>query len=445
MPDMRPVALIGAGMLLTLPIAADPVEAAFPDAAHVKAARAYAGKRAGDVSFAVIDTSGRLTGLHVSKRYLSASTVKTMLLAAYLRRHARHGLNGGQRALLSPMIRRSDNDSASAVFGIVGNSGLRGVARAAGMTRFQPPARYGAWGGSRASAGDQARLFMHLDSVVPERHRAFARRLLSSVVRSQRWGIPKAARGRWQVFFKGGWRRGHGGRIVHQAARLEQGTTAVAMAVLTDGDPSHGYGTRTIRGVARTLLRGEPPQAVPAAGGLVRVGGDIALDMRYATSNNFTGRRLPGYCKPWALLKPQAARALERVQRRVARAGLGLKVYDAYRPARATRAMVRWARRTGNDHLLDGYIARRSNHNRGVAVDLTLVRGGEELEMGTGFDSFSTRSHTLNASGRALRNRLRLRRAMELEGFRNYRREWWHYDFAGLRPPPLDVGIGCGK
>jgi D-alanyl-D-alanine dipeptidase len=168
--------------------------------------------------------------------------------------------------------------------------------------------------------------------------------------------------------------------------------------------------------------------------------------LRFVTRRNFTGRRLPGYCRPWAYLRRDAARALARVQSRLRRARLGLKVYDAYRPARATRAMVRWALRTGRSRLLSqGYIARRSNHNLGAAVDLTLVRArsGRELDMGTAYDAFTVRSHTRNARGLALRNRLRLTRAMEREGFRNYRREWWHYDFASPGARRLDLTLGC--
>jgi D-alanyl-D-alanine dipeptidase len=95
--------------------------------------------------------------------------------------------------------------------------------------------------------------------------------------------------------------------------------------------------------------------------------------------------------------------------------------------------------------LDQGYIARRSNHNRGAAIDLTLVdaSSGKPLAMGTPFDAFTTRSHTANASGKSLRNRLTLKRAMEAEGFRNYRREWWHYDFAGAAGPPRDIPLGC--
>jgi D-alanyl-D-alanine dipeptidase len=95
--------------------------------------------------------------------------------------------------------------------------------------------------------------------------------------------------------------------------------------------------------------------------------------------------------------------------------------------------------------LDQGYVARRSNHNRGAAIDLTLVRldDGKPLGMGTAFDAFTTRSHTANASGRALRNRLTLKRAMEAAGFRNYRREWWHYDFPTTTAPPRDIPLGC--
>ena len=172
----------------------------------------------------------------------------------------------------------------------------------------------------------------------------------------------------------------------------------------------------------------------------------IRADVRYATSNNFTGARLPGYCAARALLLPDAARRLARVQRSLRSDGLGLKVFDAYRPARASRAMVRWARRTGRGSLLsDGYIAARSNHNLGTTVDLTLVRlsDGRELGMGTAFDAFTVRSTTLRAHGPVRRNRLALKRAMEAHGFRNYAREWWHYDSVRPGPRRLDLPIGC--
>ena len=182
--------------------------------------------------------------------------------------------------------------------------------------------------------------------------------------------------------------------------------------------------------------------------GLVELDERIALDLRYATRRNFTGRRLPGYCDARAYLLRRPARSLALADRRLRRRGLALKVYDAYRPARATRAMVRWARRTGNDHLLNGWIARRSNHNRGAAVDVTLVRSrdGRELDMGSAYDSFSRRSRTRAVRGRALRNRMRLVRALEAVGLRNYSGEWWHFDWPAGRDRPLrDIGIGCRR
>jgi D-alanyl-D-alanine dipeptidase len=172
----------------------------------------------------------------------------------------------------------------------------------------------------------------------------------------------------------------------------------------------------------------------------------IRLDVRYATANNFTGRPLPGYCEPIAVTRRPAAAALGRVQRRLEKQDLGLLVYDAYRPARATRAMVRWAERSGNEWVLNqGYVARRSNHNQGAAIDLTLVRlgDGRPLGMGTAFDAFTTKSHTANAGGQALANRLTLKHAMEAFGFRNYRREWWHYDFPRAAGPPRDIPLSC--
>ncbi len=170
----------------------------------------------------------------------------------------------------------------------------------------------------------------------------------------------------------------------------------------------------------------------------------IRVDARYAGSNNFTGGRLPGYDAPRALLRREAAAALGRVQARLRTGGLGLLVFDGYRPVRATLAMVEWARRTKRVNLLDdGYIARRSRHNQGVAVDLTLVdlASGIQLDMGTPFDTFSEAAHTANAGGRVLRYRQILVRAMESEGFANYEKEWWHFSFPVAGAVPFDKVI----
>jgi D-alanyl-D-alanine dipeptidase len=171
---------------------------------------------------------------------------------------------------------------------------------------------------------------------------------------------------------------------------------------------------------------------------------DIRVDVRYATRRNFTGRRLPGYCRAWVMMKPRPARSLALVQRDLEKRGLGLKVFDGYRPARASRAMVRWAYRTGHGYMVGRYIASRSNHNRGHAVDLTLVhlRSGRELRLGR-YDSLRRSAHTQNARGRKLRNRMILVRAMRRRGFSNYYREWWHFEHRIQTARLLNIPLGC--
>jgi D-alanyl-D-alanine dipeptidase len=167
----------------------------------------------------------------------------------------------------------------------------------------------------------------------------------------------------------------------------------------------------------------------------------IEVQARYAGPDNFTGAPLPGYRANRVLLRREAAEALGRVQARLRTGGLGLRVFDGYRPVRATAAMVDWAERTGRRALLDsGYIARRSRHNLGVAVDLTLVdlETGTEVPMGTPFDTFTAAPHTATAAGRVRRYRDILVRVMESEGFRNYEKEWWHFSYPVEGAVPFD-------
>ena len=170
----------------------------------------------------------------------------------------------------------------------------------------------------------------------------------------------------------------------------------------------------------------------------------IVVEARYFTPNNFTGAVLPGYEANKAYLRREAAEALHRVQQRLLSGGMGLKIFDGYRPVRATLAMVDWTERVHRPDLLtDGYIASRSRHNLGLAVDLTLIElpSRRELEMGTPFDTFSAAAHTANASGLAATNRQKLKSAMEAEGFVNYDQEWWHYTFSVPNPLRFDRPI----
>ncbi|MBK9364810.1 MAG: M15 family metallopeptidase [Deltaproteobacteria bacterium] len=188
-------------------------------------------------------------------------------------------------------------------------------------------------------------------------------------------------------------------------------------------------------------LRPPPPGFVA----LVDVIPNLGLEIRYHTENNFTGAPVPGYAAPGAWLLVEAAEALARVQASLAPEGLGLYVYDAYRPARGTKAFVAWAARTGQIHLVDGgYIARRSGHNQGDTIDLSLctLSTGQPVDMGTDWDLLDARSHTKNATGEALKNRLRLRDAMSAQGFHPYSKEWWHFsmDLPGLKHRDVPYG-----
>jgi D-alanyl-D-alanine dipeptidase len=451
--------VIRPGRGCTMSVRVQPV--LFPPRSRLAGVRRYLASRRAINSWALIDSRGRLHGFAPARRYVSASVVKAMLLVAYLRRIGNRMPTTLERLLLGPMITVSDNARATAVYRRVGDAGLRRLARRAGMRDFTVAH---SWGAAYFSAADQARLFYVFDRLVPPRSRRYARRLLSSIVSWQRWGFSRyALAAGFRTFFKGGWRRTGRGALVHEAAAFERGPLRLSMAVLTDGNPSHAYGTATLRGVAARIFgrrgrRGAAGAAAPPpdeAGspahrraGLVdvhRFAPGIRSELVYRTSRNITGRRLPGYCREWALLLDPAARDLARVQRYLRRQGHGLLILDAYRPARATRALVRWAERSGRGNLVGTYIARRSNHNLGSAVDLALVRlsDGRRLRMGR-FDALGPGAHTLDASGRVLRNRLTLKRAMERFGFSNYWREWWHFDHRVKGGRYLDLTLGCG-
>jgi D-alanyl-D-alanine dipeptidase len=417
--------------------------ALFPAPDRVRAARRFVAGRDGVVSWALIDSHGRLHGFAPRRSFISASLVKAMLLVAYLRQAGNRPPTAAERGLLGPMITRSDNNLATAVFARVGDAGLRALAARAGMRGFSVS---GYWSGAHFSAADQARFFRVFDRLVPRRSRMYARKLLSSIVGWQRWGFSRfSLAAGFRTFFKGGWRRTDLGRLVHEAALFERGPLRVSMALLSDGNPSHDYGTATLRGVAERVFRRRVEAAATRLTDVTRLAPGIRVGLAYATHDNLTGRRLPGYCDNRALLLPHAARALARVQRYLRRRGLGLLVLDAYRPARASRALVRWAERSGRGHLVGTYIARRSRHNTGSAVDLTLVQAdsGRRLAMGTGFDDLSPRAHTRNARGRVLRNRLTLERAMTRFGFEPYWREWWHFEHRRSGGRYLDRPIGC--
>jgi D-alanyl-D-alanine dipeptidase len=183
--------------------------------------------------------------------------------------------------------------------------------------------------------------------------------------------------------------------------------------------------------------------APPATGGdLVDVQAlspDIRLDMRYATADNFTHHKIYPVAKCY-LRRPVAER-LARVQAALARDGLGLKVFDCYRPLSVQREF--WRLVPDERYVADP--AKGSRHNRGAAVDLTLVtRAGEELTMPTSFDDFSERAHRdfRRLPRDRIRHREQLEQAMRREGFIPFPTEWWHFDDPDWqRYPMLDLPL----
>ena len=229
------------------------LHARFPARRRIRAVRRYLRTRSGVNSWALIDSWGREHGFAPHRVYVSASLVKAMMLVAYLRGIGDRMPDAGERASLGPMITESSNDAADTVYYRVGDAALYGVAKLAGMTSFWVG---GYWGNAHFSAEDQARFFRRIDRLVPKRSRGYARGLLSSIVSYQRWGFASfAGAAGFRTFFKGGWRGTGMGQLVHEAALFERGDTRLSMAVLTDGNPSHDYGTETLRGVAQRVFR----------------------------------------------------------------------------------------------------------------------------------------------------------------------------------------------
>jgi D-alanyl-D-alanine dipeptidase len=157
---------------------------------------------------------------------------------------------------------------------------------------------------------------------------------------------------------------------------------------------------------------------------------DLDIDIRYATSDNFTGR--PVYAKGLAFLHPQAAQCLATAIALARPLGYRLRIYDAFRPSEAQWKL--WAHTPDPNFLADP--AKGSPHSRGVAVDLTLVdSSGQALDMGTAFDAFTPLSHhgRTDISDIAQRNRLVLLGIMTSAGWDFYRNEWWHYQLFNSR------------
>jgi zinc D-Ala-D-Ala dipeptidase len=165
----------------------------------------------------------------------------------------------------------------------------------------------------------------------------------------------------------------------------------------------------------------------------------VRLDIRYATADNFVKEKL--YPVARCLLRKETAEKLARVQAALQKEGLALKIFDGYRPLSVQKKL--WEK-----YPVEGFVAnpaKGSNHNRGAAVDLTLVdKDGKELPMPSAYDEFSERAHRAYKGGTAEERKHRgiLEKAMESEGFKGLKSEWWHFDDTDAKKyPVLDLPL----
>ncbi len=204
----------------------------------------------------------------------------------------------------------------------------------------------------------------------------------------------------------------------------------------------HIQPARPIAELRAEALKASPPVEAgefrkPDLVELTRLDPSIKLDIHYASANNFLG--VPLYEEGRAFMERPAAEALVRVNRELHEQGLGLLVFDAYRPWYVTK--IFWDATPAKDHDYVADPAQGSRHNRGCAVDLTIydLKTNQPLSMPSGYDEMSERAHPDYAGGtedeRA--HRALLRKAMEAEGFTVYQFEWWHFDYKNWKQYPI--------
>lgn len=171
----------------------------------------------------------------------------------------------------------------------------------------------------------------------------------------------------------------------------------------------------------------------------------VIQEIRYHSTYNFIGDRIDGYEEPVALLTLDAARALRGAGNELYVMGYQIKIFDAYRPARAVKHFVLWGLEDQDIRMKQyfypelekeelfnlGYIAKQSSHSRGSTVDLSLLdmRTGREVDMGSPFDYFGEISHPdfTGITEEQFGNRMLLQSVLTRNGFLPYENEWWHF------------------
>ena len=203
--------------------------------------------------------------------------------------------------------------------------------------------------------------------------------------------------------------------------------TLLFLTLVTFSQNKYGLKATTYTGYLETV-KADPKKELIDLKALIP---NLVLDIRYATTNNFTGEKIYNLAKAYAR-KPVAG-ALLQIQQELNKKGLGIKIFDAYRPYKATVKFYEVYHDT--TYVASPY--RGSRHNRGCALDLTVIdlKTGEELQMPTGYDSFKKEAWPTSEvkDPTILKNRTLLIDVMERHGFKVNGSEWWHFDFIGWK------------
>jgi D-alanyl-D-alanine dipeptidase len=202
---------------------------------------------------------------------------------------------------------------------------------------------------------------------------------------------------------------------------------------------------RPVDELQREALAAQPPKESgdflkPDLVELVRLDPSLKLDIRYTSTRNFLGT--PMYREPRAFVQRPAAEAVVRANQKLHELGFGLLIHDAYRPWYVTKMF--WDAVPDEDHIFVANPTQGSRHNRGCAVDLTVIdlKTGEAVPMVSGYDEMTERAYPFYPGGTSLErwDRALLRHAMEDEGFTVYEDEWWHFDYKDWpRYPILNI------
>ncbi|MGV9271942.1 serine hydrolase [Streptomyces griseosporeus] len=265
-------AAVGAGVLIPCVLAATPAAAATPTVSCTSAKAGLAAKlqrdittalsgRGGTVAVGLYDRATNTTcTLRSSTAYDSASVVKVTVLATLLwdaKKHNRY-LTDREVSLTRAMITKSDNNATSTLWKQLGLTKIKGFLAAAGMTQTRPGAN-GYWGLTQITVTDEQKLLKLLtarNTVLSDNSRAYALKLMSQVVSSQRWGTPYGAPSGIAVHVKNGWlQRSTYGWRVHSVGTFNGGGHDYMLTVLTHGNSTMNYGISTIQAVAKVVHR----------------------------------------------------------------------------------------------------------------------------------------------------------------------------------------------